>query len=114
MYRSFTDRVLGGVCGGLGSLLGINAWWVRVFFILLSLLTLGAFALLYLGLWIILPQESLLVRRRSSSGLFLLFLILSALVLVGWIAWITTGAPLFWPALLLGVSGLFFLRQLRG
>lgn len=114
MYRSFTDRVLGGVCGGLGNLLAINAWWVRGFFVLLSLITLGAFSLLYLGLWIILPQESLLVQRRGGAGLFLLVLILSALVLVGWITWITTGAPLFWPALLFGVSALFFLSQLRG
>jgi phage shock protein PspC (stress-responsive transcriptional regulator) len=53
------NRVLGGVCGGLGTFLGINAWWVRGAFIGLSIFTFGAGILLYLVLWLALPQQTL-------------------------------------------------------
>jgi phage shock protein PspC (stress-responsive transcriptional regulator) len=120
MYRSFTDRVLGGVCGGLGGLLRINPWWFRVVFVALTIITLGAFALLYLALWLAIPQESPVGRRRGGSGYLLLTLLLTAGTLIGWIASINgglrtpSGEGLFWPGILLCVSVIFFLRQVRG
>lgn len=59
LTRSLVNRVLGGVCGGLGTFLGINAWWVRGAFIGLSIFTFGAGILLYLVLWLALPQQTL-------------------------------------------------------
>lgn len=114
MYRSFTDRIFGGVCGGLAALLSVNVWWLRAGFTLLTFVTTGAFALFYAALWIGLPQQSVLVRQRGGAGMFLLLLILAALVVVGWLAWWTTGTPLYWPLLLFLVCALFFLRQVRG
>lgn len=120
MYRSFSDRVLGGVCGGLGALLRINAWLLRVIFVMLAIITGGAFALLYLALWLAAPQDSPLGRRRGGSGLFLLTLILAAATLTGWI--LNTqgglrgpgGESLYLPGLLFVVGLIFFVRQLRG
>src|ERR1041384_5468885 len=63
MYRSFTDRVLGGVCGGLAAVFPINAWVFRAAFMVLSIVTSGAFAALYILLWWFVPQESLVGRR---------------------------------------------------
>jgi phage shock protein PspC (stress-responsive transcriptional regulator) len=120
MYRSFTDRVLGGVCGGLGALLPINAWWLRLTFAILTLLTTGAFALLYLALWLAIPQDSPIGRRRSGAGLFLVTLVLIAATLLGWFITIQgglrgpAGESLYWPALLLALSLIFFVRQVRG
>ncbi len=114
MYRSFTDRVLGGVCGGLGAVLPIGTWWLRVLFAVLSVVTLGACALLYLCLWIAIPQESPVGRQRGGSGLLLLTLLAIFFTLAGWVAWVTSGTPVYWPALLVGVSLVFFLRQVRG
>ena len=57
MYRSFTDRVLGGVCGGMGALLPLNPWWFRAIFLILGVITTGAFALLYLALWMLLTRR---------------------------------------------------------
>src|SRR5687767_14549885 len=54
LYRSRSDRVLGGVCGGLGQYLGIDPGWVRLFFVLLALGH-GAGVLIYLLLWIVIP-----------------------------------------------------------
>ena len=53
------DRALGGVCGGLGTYLGINAWWVRVTFVVLALFTVGVSAVLYLVLWMVIPQQTI-------------------------------------------------------
>jgi phage shock protein C len=120
MYRSFTDRVLGGVCGGLSGLLRINAWWFRAAFVALSIATLGAFALLYLALWLAIPQGSPVGRQRGGSSFLLLTIILTAATLIGWIASVSgglrgaSGEGLFWPAMLLCVSVIFFLRQVRG
>ncbi len=55
LYRSRADRMVGGVCGGLGEYLGIDSVWVRLFFVLLVLGQGIGFAL-YLILWIIIPQ----------------------------------------------------------
>ncbi len=59
LTRSLTDRVLGGVCGGVGDYIGVNPWWVRVLFIALGLFTAGTGVLLYLALWYVLPAQTL-------------------------------------------------------
>ena len=118
MLRSFTDRVLGGVCGGLAAALRVNSWLVRAVVAVLSLASLGAFAVFYLLLWWLVPQESPTARRQR--GLALPIVILLALLVIA--AWIgrelgylrsPTGAELFWPLALLILSAVFFLRQVR-
>jgi phage shock protein C len=59
LTRSALDRVLGGVCGGIGSYLGVSGWWVRGAFIALSLTTFGFGILLYLLLWVIIPGQGM-------------------------------------------------------
>ncbi len=56
LYRSRTDRVLGGVCGGLGRYLAVDPVIIRLFFILLAFGQ-GVGALIYLLMWIIIPVE---------------------------------------------------------
>lgn len=56
LYRSRTDRMLGGVCGGLGRYFDIDPTLIRVVFALLTVLG-GAGPLLYLAMWIIVPKE---------------------------------------------------------
>ncbi len=120
MYRSFTDRIFGGVCGGLAAIIPLNVWWFRFAFALLTLITTGAFAALYLLFWWIIPQESLVVRQSGGSGRLLLVIVLIILTLLGWIASITgnfqsaSGQNLFAPILLLVLAIAFFLRQVRG
>jgi phage shock protein C len=54
LYRSQTDRMIAGVCGGLGAYLGIDAGLVRLFFVLLTIGG-GAGVLIYFLLWILIP-----------------------------------------------------------
>jgi phage shock protein PspC (stress-responsive transcriptional regulator) len=53
---STTDRVIGGVCGGLGAHTGLPSWAWRVIFCL-SLLYFGIGLVFYLLLWIFIPVE---------------------------------------------------------
>jgi phage shock protein C len=59
LTRSLTDRVLGGVCGGLGAYVGVDPWWVRATFVILGAFTAGTGVLIYLALWFILPPQTL-------------------------------------------------------
>ena len=56
LYRSTTDRMIGGVCGGLGQYLNIDPIFIRLLFILLLFGSDFGF-ILYLLLWIIIPEE---------------------------------------------------------
>lgn len=57
LYRSRTDLMIGGVCGGLGEYFAVDPTLVRLFFVLLTLAG-GSGVLLYLLLWIIIPPRS--------------------------------------------------------
>ncbi len=54
IFRNPEDRILGGVCGGLGAYFGISPNLIRLAF-LLSVIFFGAGTLLYLVLWILIP-----------------------------------------------------------
>lgn len=56
LYRSQTEKMIGGVCGGLGEVLDIDPTIVRVVFVLLGLLG-GHGVLLYIILWLIMPRQ---------------------------------------------------------
>jgi phage shock protein C len=56
LYRSRTNRQVAGVCGGLAQRFNVDAILIRVVFLLLGLLG-GAGIVLYIALWIIVPQE---------------------------------------------------------
>ena len=56
LYRSRTERWFAGVCGGVGNYFGVDATLVRVIFVILSL-TFGSGFLIYLVLWLIIPNE---------------------------------------------------------
>jgi phage shock protein PspC (stress-responsive transcriptional regulator) len=57
LRRSRRNRVLAGVCGGLGEFFGISPFWFRLG-MLLALIPGGVPGLLiYLLLWIMVPKE---------------------------------------------------------
>ena len=56
LRRSHADRWLGGVCGGLGRVSGIESWVWRLLFVMFTL-TFGFGVLLYLLMWIFVPEE---------------------------------------------------------
>jgi phage shock protein C len=56
LTRSRTDRVLSGICGGLGRQTDLPSWAWRVIFCL-TFLYFGAGLVIYLLLWLFLPLE---------------------------------------------------------
>lgn len=56
LRRSVNDRVIAGVCGGLGAYLGIDPVVVRVLFALAFVFA-GAGPVVYLVLWLVVPEE---------------------------------------------------------
>ncbi len=58
LRRSRRDRVLAGVCGGLGEFFGISPFWFRLAF-LIALLPGGVPGItIYILCWLIIPKES--------------------------------------------------------
>ncbi|MGE5550382.1 MAG: PspC domain-containing protein [Bacteroidota bacterium] len=55
LYRSQTNAMLGGVCGGLGQYLKIDPTLVRLIFVLLFFSGFGLVA--YLLFWVLVPRE---------------------------------------------------------
>lgn len=56
LYRSRNDKMIAGVCGGLGKYFAIDPTLVRLLFVLVVLLG-GAGVLAYLILMIVVPEE---------------------------------------------------------
>ena len=57
IFRSRTQRMVAGVCGGIGEYFGIDPTIVRLGFVLLSLMV-GGGLLVYILAAIILPEEA--------------------------------------------------------
>ncbi len=66
LYRSNSDRMVGGVCGGLGTFLNIDPIFVRLLFVLLLFGSEFGF-ILYLLLWIIIPEEGKAYGFKDDS-----------------------------------------------
>ena len=67
IYRDPDDKVIGGVCSGIGFYFGIDPIWIRLFFILLVLGG-GSGILVYIILWIIVPQAKTAAEKLEMRG----------------------------------------------
>jgi phage shock protein C len=57
LRRSRMDRMIAGVCGGLGEFFGVSSFWFRLGF-LIALIPGGVPGILaYLILWLVVPSE---------------------------------------------------------
>jgi phage shock protein C len=56
LRRSKTDSWIGGVCGGIARVTGVESWIWRLIFVALMLFG-GTGLLLYILLWIFVPSE---------------------------------------------------------
>ncbi len=56
MRRSLDDRWIGGVCGGLARMMGVETWIVRLAVTILTFFW-GTGLVIYVLLWVFVPQE---------------------------------------------------------
>ena len=119
--RSLTDRVFGGVCGGLAGYLGLNAWWARLAFIVLTPLSSGVVGLLYLVLWWTLAEDltpGVPNEGRDLGALLLvalMFIITGAIIMARGAGLLSgpEGADLFWPGMLTLAGAALLWQQVR-
>jgi len=59
LYRSRNNRMIAGVCSGLAEFLGIDVTVVRLVFAAGALIGFGSFILIYLVMFVVVPEEPL-------------------------------------------------------
>ena len=90
LERSRTDRVVAGVCGGLGDYFDVDPVIFRIAFVVLAFVG-GAGFLLYPAAWLLLPEEghgrsigeAWVQRGRRGHLLPIVLIIIGALILSG-------------------------------
>jgi phage shock protein C len=107
LYRSRTDRMIGGVAGGVAEYFGVDSALIRLIAVVLAVT--GPGVLIYIVMWIVVPEapldhEPAPVGRHRVSSDDTRRIAGAALILLGawllaqrWMPWID---EIFWPALL--------------
>lgn len=67
LKRSSINKVIGGVCGGLGDYFDVDPVFVRILFVLLAVST-GIGLVAYFVAWIIMPKDEETIDEISSNG----------------------------------------------
>jgi len=57
LYRPKKNRILGGVCAGLGEHLDVDPTVIRLIWAVVSVLSIGTGIIIYILAWIIIPEE---------------------------------------------------------
>lgn len=65
LYRSKTDSMLGGVCGGLGEYFDIDPTFIRLIFVVLAIAP-GIGIPAYIALWLLVPEAQ--AREDAPLG----------------------------------------------
>jgi len=68
LYRDPEDKVLGGVCSGLGAYFNMDPVIIRILFVVAFFLPVGSSALIYIVLWIIVPKALSTAQRLEMKG----------------------------------------------
>jgi phage shock protein C len=117
--RSRSERVLAGVCGGVGRYLGVDPVLLRIAFIILALAN-GLGVIAYVVAWVAIPEEQPdqppgpPSEPRRETGRLVLG---GSLVVLGLVLLLDRLAPeldeLFWPVALVAVGVAVMLVGLR-
>ncbi|MBT8319915.1 MAG: PspC domain-containing protein [Gramella sp.] len=68
LFRDPENGYVGGVSSGLGHYLGIEAIWVRLLWVLLTIFSSGAFILIYIAFWIFVPEAKSTADKLAMRG----------------------------------------------
>jgi len=124
LYRSRDDRVIGGVCGGIGQHLGVDPVFVRIAAVILAFAG-GAGIVLYLVGLIAIPEEPPegVTRPASTTGpsettsgavvLGIVFVVLGAIFLIDELWPDVLSWRYVWPIGLIAVGLAILLRGRR-
>lgn len=68
LYRDPDDKVLGGVCSGLGAYFAVDPVLIRILFVLAFFVPVGSSVLVYLIMWIVVPKATTTAQRLEMKG----------------------------------------------
>lgn len=66
IYRSNKDFFIGGVCGGIAEIFNVDSIIIRIIFVLFGIY--GAGLIVYLFLWIFLPERPLNIEESAETS----------------------------------------------
>jgi len=120
LLRSRSDRVLGGVCGGLGRYLNVDPVLLRIAAVALALSG-GAGVIAYIVAWIVIPENTGEepagpaapahrpgIAVAVGAGLIALGALLMLRDVLPWFGW-----AMFWPIIVIGVGVLVLISARR-
>ena len=67
LFRNPDDRIIGGICGGIGTYLNTDPVWFRIIFVFFALMF-GIGIFVYLALWIALPSAATESLKKDMYG----------------------------------------------
>lgn len=127
LYKSRTNRIIDGICGGVGEYFDVDPTIVRVLWVLVTLLG-GSGLLLYLAAMVIMPANSAYVPSSVSPsttridkkrfwGIMLIlvgaFILLANLGLLAAFSWWHLSWEVFFPILLIALGAWLVYVQMR-
>lgn len=129
LYRSSSNRMIAGVCGGVAEYLNVDPTLVRVTWILLSILPLIPGILIYIIAWFIIPSAPAMntdIPRSATSGnrtgatvLGVLFIAIGAMIFLGnldildWEEWWEVSWEYVFPLMLVAIGVFLMARPAR-
>lgn len=69
LYKDEDNKIIGGVCAGLGHYFNIDPIWVRVLFVISPWITFGTALVIYFILWIVLPKAITTTQKLEMRGM---------------------------------------------
>lgn len=68
LMRDTDHAVFGGVCAGIAAYFGINPLWIRILFIISPFISFGTTLLIYIVMWISLPEAQTAAEKLQMRG----------------------------------------------
>ena len=110
LRRSRDDKVIAGVCGGLGRYLGVDPVLLRIAFVVLAVAG-GGGILIYVVAWILIPEEregENLGAVKPAGQEVTRLIVGGALIAIGTILLLNLSLPrfgkYFWPLALIAIG----------
>ncbi|HOT02875.1 MAG TPA: PspC domain-containing protein [Methanolinea sp.] len=68
LMRMKEGKVLGGVCGGIGTYFEIDPVVIRILWVVLTLLSVGIGVIVYIAAWFLMPEEGAGTEAAGTTG----------------------------------------------
>lgn len=69
LFRDPQNKMLGGVCAGVAAYFGIDVTWIRLLCVLLAFLSVSGVCIVYIVLWIVVPEARTPYDRLRMYGM---------------------------------------------